>query len=513
MHEAEARATIQRFLAMDAKGFIPADSMLGRLMAWCRWLAAGMCIIRDQDERLIPLKPNRAQIVIVATMLTMAAVNKPVRLVILKARKLGVTTLIESLQVFLGGHYDHQIACTLAHLSSSTDELFEITKRMAEHYTAIPTERLKRIVRFPLTSSKVWAHTAGGGNVGAGGTPSFMHLSERALWKANQKQTETAALNAVPSTPTSVIVYESTARGRESFYQAYEAAKAHLSEYEAIFIPWYYDERLVAPPVLAFSRTADERGVVERAKAEGIEVSDPQLQWRRNKIAEIGPRTFKQEYPSTPLEAVESAKGLVLPGLRECVVDTFPFDSADPNECVGGIDFGFHHPAAILTGYYVDDVLYVGGIWHGARTLARDRVAGLTDGHTYYCDPSGLQDREELEAASRGTLDSVCFEPAPRADGSLGSIVEAELQIVRTLIDNGRLKIHGAVCDQLILEADNYFYNDTTGKPDCTYADLWGHFDTLDALRYMAVGAVSRVPMVVYAPPASTSRRGGLKRF
>ena len=267
MHEAEARATIQRFLCMDAKGWIPRGTMLGRLVAFCHWLAADMCMIRDQDERIIPLRPNRAQIVVIATMLTMAAVGKPIRLVILKARKEGITTLIEALMVWLGAHYPNQVCCTLSHQASSTDEIFEIPTRMAEHYTAQPSNRFKRVIKFPLCKSKIWAHTAGGGNVGAGGTPSVMHLSERALWKANQYTTETAALNAVPTTPTSIVAYESTARGRESFYQRYEAARAGLSEYEAIFIPWYYDDQLVAPPVNDFTLSSEEQ---RKAAGEGF---------------------------------------------------------------------------------------------------------------------------------------------------------------------------------------------------------------------------------------------------
>ena len=64
-----------------------------------------------------------------------------------------------------------------------------------------------------------------------------------------------------------------------------------------------------------------------------------------------------------------------------------------------------------------------------------------------------------------------------------------------------------------MIEADNYFYDDKTGHPDCKFGDLWGHFDTLDALRYMAVGATSHVPMVIHKPPTTSSRRGGLRRF
>lgn len=507
----QASEVIAGFLATRDKGHVPKDCMLDRLLSWVNWLAAGLCMIRDQEERIVPLVPNRVQLVIIATMLLQAARNHPVRQTCLKSRKHGVTTLISSLKEFLCGHYVNQRAIMLAHLAPETDEIFDISKTIAEKYTGVaPRTRdiYKRSVRYRLTNSKSWCRTAGGKGIGAGGTPNFVHLSEKALWLHHALDAEGAIINSVPLTPTSVIFEESTARGRNRFWEKWSSARAGKTNYVALFFPWYWDARLKIPVPGPLEYDSTEQALIRLAREDGIEIGVEAIQWRRMKIEEIGERLFKQEYPSTAEEAVEAAKGLVLPGLRECIVDELPFDSVPARDCGGGIDFGHADATAILSGFNVSGIAYLDRIWRMCGSLAIDRLDGLVDHHTYYCDPAALESREELANAARDAGKTVTLVQAPRTKGGRErDYVTAEWEMVLTLMRTGRLKIAKGCPQlaQLIVEADNLMWDENTGQPHMIRGETWGHFDTCDALRYWVMG-------MTRGRPAAMQPRQGRKQ-
>jgi len=212
----------------------------------------------------------------------------------------------------------------------------------------------------------------------------------------------------------------------------------------------------------------------------------------------------------TPEEAVEAAKGLVLPGLRECIVDKFPFDSVPAQDCSGGIDFGHADPTAILTGFNVGGTAWLDRIWRKSGSLAVDRVEGLVEHHTYYCDPAALESRNELSQAARDAGKTVTLVQAPRTKGGRErDYVTAEWEKVLTLIRTGRLKI-GRECPQLaqlIVEADNLMWDEHTGQPHMVRGESWGHFDTVDALRYWVMGMTRGRPAELQPRQARTQSR------
>ena len=220
------------------------NQMLSRLCQFWAWLNNGCCVIRDVNSELVPLTPNRIQRHIMARMLLQAACGEPIRIIILKARKGGVSTFVQALFFFMCCHYQHQVAGILAHIADATSEIFEIPKLMAGHYPG--ARPIQRKILFDDTGSRYWCHTAGSESIGAGGTPNLLHLSEVALWKLNKEDTHYSATNAVPDKPSTIIVEESTARGRELFYNRWENAHADENGYEPVFVPWYFDDRLKA---------------------------------------------------------------------------------------------------------------------------------------------------------------------------------------------------------------------------------------------------------------------------
>ena len=466
--------------------------MLWRLCAYMAWTTTDQCMIRDINSEIIPLRLNRIQRTILGAMMYQAALGEPVRIVVLKARKGGTTTFVETLLFFLCAHFGNQHAYMIAHQAESTEDIFQIGKFVGKNYKA-RARAVLRSLYFP-DNSRFHCHTAGGEGVGGGMTVNLLHLSEVALWKTNKEETEYTVTEAVGRVVNSIIVQESTARGREMFYDKYEAAQDEGHPYVSIFIPWFLDERLTIDGTFHVEQDQDERLLMRIAQGEyDIELTAGQLAWRREKIADKGLSVFRQEYPSTSEEAIQGARGLVLPGMRQCVVDALPFDYGsvgDPQARVGGVDHGYNDPTVVLTAVHVDQVLYVVDLYRASAGLAEDHIAGIHPGHTYYCDPAGLAAREEMAAVLRRVDgQDVQLVPAPRrkADRQL-EFINAEWEMVRKRIVTGRLRILGEHAAQLLVEADNLFWNERTGMPQMTRGETWGHFDCLDALRYACMG-------------------------
>lgn len=492
------------------------ESMSKRLDRFGRWLQNRQCIIRNVDAQLQPLIPNRAQRTILDCMKRQASQGRPIRVVILKARKLGVSTFIQGLYFFISVHYRFQVALMLAHQSDSTTEIFEIARLMSRRYVLIPSQVNRQSLIFHETSGRYRCQTAGAEGVGAGGTPSLLHRSEIALWRINKTESDYTSGEAVPFAPDTIIVDESTARGRELFFNRFEAAHDAEHPYAPIFLPWYYDEGCALEGSPIRTHEMDEVSLIRRAANEGIEIGAQQIRWRRMKLKELGPGIFRQEYPSTPEEAVQGFTDLVLPNLRDCLIDKLPFDyiSVPWDQRVGGIDYGYHDPTVIVTSLYISQILYVIDVYRKVEGLASDHIQGVCEGHQYYCDPAALQARQELKAESRRVGIAARFNTAPRALGRREvNYIDAEWEAVRQLARDGRLKIMRGVHEQIMLEADNLVYDPKSGTPDTTRGEGWGHFDTLDALRYNVMGCVHRLRMSLTPDKRRDSRRVSMRRW
>ncbi len=487
------RRTIDQVTRLCPTGELP--EMAKRLVFCWQWIVAGGCYIRDKNEKIIQLEPNRAQETIFATMLLQSLRGVPVRVAILKARKLGASTIVSAVFYFLCRHYRNQRALMLAHNGDSTHEIFDIARRIGDK-DLIQRPRVNRTLMFFYPEDGIYnCQTAGGEGVGAGGTPNLLHLSEVALWPHTKKEeSRYTATNAVPAVLTTIIVEESTARGRELFFKNWDAARVDAHPYDQVFLPWFLDEELTAIVPDEFTLDEDESQLVQIGLRYGVPIADPQLAWRREKIADIGEHRFRQEYPSTPEESISAEKGQVLAGMRECLIDELPFayDATEwDQERVGGIDFGFYDATAIVHAVYRDQVLYVVGTYRATKGLSSEHAEELAVGHRYYCDPSAVQAREDMRATLTGN-DGIGLVGAPRAKAAGGDMVIQEWRAVSSLIRQSKLFILTSVAEQLIIEADNLFWNSQTGKPDQTRGSAWGHFDTLDALRYCVMGVLTR---------------------
>lgn len=265
--------------------------------------------IRDKRGRIIPLILNKPQLKYYNVIKKLHEENKPIRIIILKSRQMGFSTETEAIITKNTTTHHNYRAGIIAHKETSTTNIFEMSKLMINYLPdAIrPAQRKSNAKELVFNNdegtgldSKIKCMTAGGKGIGRSDTFTALHLSELAFWEGDKKATMTGLLQAVPNTPESMIIIESTANGYEYFKEMWDRAVAGESDFYPLFVGWNeLDE--YSMPYTGFTLTQDEIDLKEK-----YNLTLEQLTWRRwciknNCSNDIN--QFKQEYPICPEEA------------------------------------------------------------------------------------------------------------------------------------------------------------------------------------------------------------------
>lgn len=275
--------------------------------------------IRNKENQLVPLTLNPPQQRLYKAIEEQWKAGKPVRIIILKARQMGFSTLTEAIIFFLTATARLVESMIVAHKEEATANLFQMSKRFYEELPP-PLRPMMRAsnaqeLQFDRPSrapegveglgSRIRCATAGGQGIGRSYTLRCLHLSEFAFWPGNKSETFTGLVQAVPDLPGTVIIIESTANGYDEFKKKWDAAVKAEREgtdgYTPIFFPWYEMPEYRRKPLPGFERTEEEELL---AATYGLD--DEQLAWRRWCIAtqcDDDEDLFKQEYPASPDEA------------------------------------------------------------------------------------------------------------------------------------------------------------------------------------------------------------------
>lgn len=274
--------------------------------------------IRDKNGNVIDFKLNPPQRRMYEAIAAQWRAKKPVRVIVLKARQMGFSTLTEALIFFLTATAGNTESMIVAHKEEATANLFRMSQR---YYQNLPQE-VRPMIRAsnaqellfdrPSRSSggkglgsRIRCATAGGEGVGRSYTLRCLHLSEFAFWPGDKRRTLAGLMQSVPDVPGTLVVIESTANGYDEFKNIWdEAVRAQRTGAEGflpIFFAWHEmpEYRREVPP--GFRRTPEEEQL-----AESFHLDDGQLSWRRWCIATNcagDVNLFKQEYPSSPDEA------------------------------------------------------------------------------------------------------------------------------------------------------------------------------------------------------------------
>jgi hypothetical protein len=267
--------------------------------------------IRTKQGKIAKLVLNRVQKRFLAKVLDQLARTGRVRMVVLKARQQGLSTVITALQYWWLSQRKAQKGLVMAHEGESTTTLFDMYKRIHDNVPDIVRPSTKYSSRselvFDRLDSALRVATAGGRGVARGETLTFAHLSEVAFWPVAFANTNFNGLvQAIPEEDGTFIFLESTAQGvTGKFYEMYQGAdrQDHLwNGYEVFFSAWFESAEYREKAPADFQRTPEEEELMARFNDQGL-TSNDQLYWRRKKVATNGLDLFKQEYPATAEEA------------------------------------------------------------------------------------------------------------------------------------------------------------------------------------------------------------------
>lgn len=292
------------------------EEMRGKLRD-AAWYLENFLWIRTKDQKLARLKMKPAQKRLFAIMEEERRKGKPVRIIVLKARQLGFSTVIEGL--FFHDTATRKLVETLiiAHSSDATTKLFRMNKlffdRLPPALRPMRKNSNAREIVFenpekdaakkeanPGLRSAIRCVTAGSGGAGRGSTLTNVHASEAAFWP-DMKETLDGLLSAVPDDVKTAVVIESTPNGFNAFKDYWDDAVAGRNAFLPLFFPWFEEPGYRRPVPEGREWTEEEQQLRETY---GLE--DEQLEWRRwcirNNLGGDAVK-FRQEYPSCAEEA------------------------------------------------------------------------------------------------------------------------------------------------------------------------------------------------------------------
>ena len=236
-------------------------------IAKCRkdfsYAAKNYFVITNKEQQDIPFRLNEGQEIILSRLNEIKAQGKAQKLMILKARQLGCSTLIEGLLCWRTMFYPNSSGIIVSHNPDHSAYLFGLLQRIYDHCPwwlkpmwasrkieeglVFDNSDLKgRRVRPGLNSaiSVQWANQSAG--VGQGRRISCAHLSETGDWDDNdgRRIIEGDLGHALAENVHTFAVIESTAKGYGNYFHTLwkrNVELGDLAEWHPIFLPWFFE--------------------------------------------------------------------------------------------------------------------------------------------------------------------------------------------------------------------------------------------------------------------------------
>lgn len=324
------------------------------------WYAENFLKIRDKKANIVDFKLNKAQMIVYNEVLKLRAAGLPVRILLLKARQMGLSTWSEGFIFHDTSTNENKNALIIAHEESASANLFNMSKLYYEYLPDLIRPMKKyangKVLQFenpdtnetekaknPGLRSKISIATAGAGEVGRSATIHNLHVSELAFFP-DPKITMLGLMQCVPDAPNTNVIIESTANGvGDYFHDLWQKAEKGLNDFVPIFLPWFIQDEYARP----FRSEAEKLQLISEVESitkdgSGNDVHTyeylikekhgltwEQLNWRRYTVAnkcQGDEELFMQEYPTTPEEAFISSgrPKFNIPALRKYQTITKP---------------------------------------------------------------------------------------------------------------------------------------------------------------------------------------------
>lgn len=237
---------------------------------FCFWAAMFVYIKNKGGGDDVLFKLTRPQRRFVARLEELRLAGEPIRIILLKARQWGGSTVSQLYMAWL--MLVHKVGLNsliIAHQGTATDEIKDMFDRMIKRYPVgllyelgasydnnepkmVAVGKSGAIFRVPQRNCKVKLGTAERPDSCRGGDYNLVHCSEVGIWKKTDGKSPEdivrSACSGILLEPYTMIVYESTANGTGNFFQReYDAAKRGQSQFEAMFVSWFDIEKYSMP--------------------------------------------------------------------------------------------------------------------------------------------------------------------------------------------------------------------------------------------------------------------------
>lgn len=326
-----ATAFVPKSMAADPQLAVATDAVSWQKLR-CRHDFEFWCVtcVKIKHKTLgsdVPFVLNAPQRRVAAILEADRLADKPLRLIMLKARQWGGSTLVQMYMIWIQSvHRRNWNSLICAHVKDAAANIRGMYSKVIENYPPDlwdgdaaprfrPYERSINIRSIDGRGCRVTVASAENQDAVRGSDYAMAHLSETAFWPATPKRSPEdfirAVCGAIAYMPYTLIAVESTANGVGNYFHSeWLRSEQGKSDKHAVFVPWYEIEiyRLAVsnPQELWQNLTDYELKLWEQ----GLTLE--MINWYHHKSVEYP--TLDQmhaEYPSTPEEAfVNSGAGV-----------------------------------------------------------------------------------------------------------------------------------------------------------------------------------------------------------
>lgn len=381
------------------------------------WRLHNLYTIQDKEGRRVPFRPNEAQLRYLG-----ASTRSDI---ILKARQLGMTTLMCIVGLDEALFLNDWRVSIIAHTVGAANEIFE--SKVKFPYDCLP-DGLKSarpakndrsgLLRFDHGSSISVATSA------RSGTLQRLHISEFGkICAAYPNKAREIVTGSFPAVGKNAKTIESTAEGQEGyFYQFCQEAMRDEGEFRLHFYPWWADTNYTIPPELELLTPEHEAYFHALESDHSLKLTPGQKAWYVRQERLLG-GDMKRENPSTATEAFEQAiegayfSAQLAHADRFGAIGAFPYDPKYPVNTfwdLGRNDFTtiwLHQRIGErnrFVGYYENSGEHISHYANWLRSWARERNAEWDD---HYWPHDGKREDLFLENGRLGEAEKHGLRP------------------------------------------------------------------------------------------------------
>lgn len=281
---------------------------------------------------------NRAQRYFLSVLEELRKSNKPIFVVLLKARQWGGSTLTQFYMMWIQKfHRKHWNSVIVGDIEKQSKVVLSMYEKAALDYDTFIDDGTPMVLK-PFGRTNDIRMLEGRDctiSVGSMQKPdkirsediSMAHFTEFGIWKATESKTPDDVLQSVDGTildsPYSLWVIESTAKGvGNDFHNIYTNAKSGENKFTAVFVPWFmidiYSHNICFSPTArvaqsdinaypAFIETLTEYEWHLFRLGATLEA----INWYRQKSKGVDEWRMKSEFPSTDVEAFQSTGQII----------------------------------------------------------------------------------------------------------------------------------------------------------------------------------------------------------